>query len=105
MTDDMLAFEIRSRGGSDSWDQGAAGSILSKELFGESLQTTPRRAIYLLSGVLREIPTALLGTGIKPIVILTDGTKKERATVEGQPLIMDNGTLRTLNASTETLLI
>jgi len=45
-----------------------------------------------------------LGTGLKFLVILADGTIKERSTVEGTPLIMDNGVIRTL-ASGEGLQI
>ena len=63
---------------------------------------TPRRALYLAAGVLGQIPTGLLGTGLKPVVILS-GELKERAASEGTPVILDAGLLRCLNAASESL--
>ena len=67
-----------------------------------AVSLTPRRALYLAAGALGEIPTALLGTGKKPIVILS-GELKERAASEGIPVILDAGVLRCLNAASESL--
>lgn len=100
MADQLTAFERYPRGGSDFWDT-PAGAIAISEVF-EVSTLIPRRAIILMSGQLQEIPTALLGTGKLPIVILSDGTLKERQTVEGTPIVIDSGLLRQLN-STESL--
>lgn len=60
------------------------------------------RGLMLLSGNIQMVPTGSLGTGIKPLVIMTSGEIKERATSEGSPLTVENGNLRTLDPS-ETL--
>lgn len=67
---------------------------------------TPVRAIVVTSGSLGEVTDAQLGTGKKPVVVY-QGDLKERATIEGEPVVMSGGqgTLRTLNAASEELLI
>lgn len=68
------------------------------------VSVTPRPALVLISGLLQEVPAALLGTGKLPIVVMPNGTIRERQTTEGIPLILMSGVLRQLNA-TETLQI
>jgi hypothetical protein len=60
------------------------------------------RGLMLFSGNIQMVPTGSLGTGIKPLVIMTSGELKERATSEGTPITIENGSLRTLSPS-ETL--
>lgn len=62
---------------------------------------TPRRALTLQGGSLRQVVAAELGTGLAPAVLL-GGAIKVRASAEGQPLVLVGGQLRTL-ASGETL--
>ena len=64
---------------------------------------TSIRALIVISGVLRQITDAEVGTGKKPVVLL-DGTLKERTASEGLPIVYDAGDLRTI-ASGEILLI
>lgn len=64
------------------------------------------RALLFKLGLIQQIADAELGTGKKPLVLLSDGTIKERAASEGQPLVYDAtiGGLRTI-ASNEILQI
>ncbi len=64
------------------------------------------RAMLQKLGIISQIADAELGTGKKPLVLLSDGTIKERAASEGQPLVYDAtiGGLRTI-ASNEILQI
>jgi hypothetical protein len=68
----------------------------------QGFPTGPRRGLMLLNGNIQMVPTGSLGTGIKPLVIMTSGEIKERATSEGAPLTVEEGNLRTLSPS-ETL--
>jgi hypothetical protein len=60
-----------------------------------------RRALTIINGVKRQLQTAQLGTGLKPLVLL-NGMLKLRSTTEGIPVVFANGQYRTL-ASSETL--
>jgi hypothetical protein len=71
--------------------------------FPVSSSSSSRRALILALGQLKEVPDNLLGTGLKPLV-LVQGQVQERVASEGTPLILDQGQLRTL-AANETLLI
>lgn len=53
------------------------------------------RALILNNGYLAQITDGLIGTGLKPLVLL-DGRIKERETTEGEPLVMVNGVLCTM---------
>lgn len=65
----------------------------------------PRRAMVLIDGRLRILPTGQEGLGLRPIVLMPDGTVRQRATTEGMPLIWKNNYLYTLNNATEQLVI
>ena len=67
------------------------------------ISLTLKRAIVLYSGILSQLLTADIGTGKKPIVVMTDGTLKQRSTSEGSAIILDAGVLRVLDTSTEEL--
>lgn len=63
-----------------------------------------RRAIVIgTSGGLRQIADSEIGTGLKPVVLMADGSVRQRAAAEGSPMVLVGGTLRTL-APGETLL-
>lgn len=63
-----------------------------------------RRALILRSSALAQILDSEIGTSLKPIVLLA-GVLKQRATVEGIPVVMGaDGNLRTLESG-ETLLL
>lgn len=64
-----------------------------------------RRALYWAGSGFAQITDALVGTGKKPFVILSDGSIKERVLSEGTPIIWDSSVLRALQGSTETLVI
>lgn len=61
------------------------------------------RAIILQNGSIYVLPTGQEGTGKKPIV-LHEGTLRERLWVEGIPVVLENGDLRTVEPH-ETLVI
>lgn len=65
---------------------------------------TPRRALFWDGANLREVTDALLGTGKKPIVLLS-GALKERAVSEGVAVVIVNGSLRCIDPATEVLLV
>lgn len=50
------------------------------------------RAIVLVSGVLLQVTDAMLGTGLKPVV-LNSGVLQERAASEGTPMVLVGGAL------------
>jgi hypothetical protein len=53
----------------------------------------------------RQILDAELGTGLRPVVLMSDGTLRVRATTEGTPIVLGaDMRVRTLAAG-ETLLI
>lgn len=60
------------------------------------------RALVMVSGSLRQITDVELGT-LKPVV-LYNGEIRRQATTEGVPLVLVNGSLRTLAAG-DTLII
>lgn len=94
-------FDAATLGGTDakvSWVQLEIPAGVS----GGSL--IPRRALWLDAGALRQISDALIGTGKKPVVILS-GVLRERSTTEGVPVIIDGGSLHCLDGATEELLI
>ena len=64
---------------------------------------TPVRALVLINGAIRQITDAQIGTGLRPLVIMSDGKLKERSESEGVPLIISAGFIRCMNTSTETL--
>ena len=66
---------------------------------------TYRRAILWNGSIYIEITDDLVGTGLKPLVLLDDGTIKERSASEGTPVILIDGILKTLNTATEQLKI
>lgn len=61
------------------------------------------RAVILVAGNKQQITDVQIGTGQKPLVLF-DGSLRIRATVEGVPVVYENGYLRTIAAG-ETLLI
>ena len=71
---------------------------------GSGVALTPRRALYWDGSLIREITDGLIGSGKKPIVLL-NGRLRERAASEGIPVIVQNGQLRCLDSSTESLMI
>lgn len=99
MADQLTGFEMYPRGGSDFWDT-PAGAIAVKEILPiTSPSLTPRRALILIAGQMQEVPTAMLGTGKLPIVLMSDGTVRERQTTEGTPLVLVSGVLRQILSS------
>lgn len=64
---------------------------------------TMLRAVVLSNGTIYELPNGQEGTGKKPLV-LHEGTLRERLWVEGTPVVLDAGSLRTLTPD-ETLVI
>jgi hypothetical protein len=67
--------------------------------------TIYRRALILSGGRVRQILNAELGTGLRPVVLMSDGTLRVRATTEGTPIVLGTDMrVRTLAAG-ETLLI
>ncbi len=63
----------------------------------------PARALYWTGTEIAEVTDALIGTGLKAIVLL-DGVIKERAASEGVPLILLNGELFVLTAGYELII-
>jgi hypothetical protein len=61
------------------------------------------RSIVLLNGVMSMLPVGQEDTGLKPLVLMADGTIKQRATTEGTPLTFSDGYVRTVGAG-ETLI-
>lgn len=53
------------------------------------------RALILLDGELNEVPDKLVGSGVKPLVLL-EGLLKERVDAEGLPVVLIEGGLQTL---------
>ena len=64
---------------------------------------TPARALYWTGNSIAEVTDALVGTGLKAIVLL-NGVIKERSTTEGDPLILLNGELFVLPAGYELII-
>lgn len=62
------------------------------------------RALVLSNGAIREILSAELGTGLKPIVMMSDGQMKQRLSTEGVAIVSILGVLNQL-PTTATLLI
>jgi hypothetical protein len=102
MSDLLTSSERYPRGGSDFWDTPAAALVLDEFFPASDPELTPRRALIWLSDLIQEVPTAMLGTGKLPIVLMPDGTLKQRQTSEGVPLVLVSGVLRQIN-SLETL--
>lgn len=65
----------------------------------------PHRALIFSVGRLRQLPAGQEGQGARPVVLMADGTLRQRQTTEGSPVILDGGQLRTLNAATEQLVV
>ncbi len=64
---------------------------------------TPYRALVIINGRISEITDDLIGTGLKPLVLL-DGQVRERVDTEGTPLILINGLFYTLPQGSTLLL-
>jgi hypothetical protein len=64
-----------------------------------------RRALILSGGRVRQILDAELGTGLRPVVLMSDGTLRVRATTEGTPIVLGTDMRRRTLAAGETLLI
>lgn len=70
-----------------------AGGWFSEEMLSPPDQGgASYRAIVLVGGVLRQVTDALLGTGMKPVV-LDSGVLKERSASEGTPMVLVGGAL------------
>jgi hypothetical protein len=64
-----------------------------------------RRALIVSSGRVRQILDAELGTGLKPVVLMSDGTVRVRETTEGVPVVLDdNMRMKTLGPGEQLLI-
>jgi hypothetical protein len=74
-----------------------------RRVFVPGVQVSTQRALIMIGGQVQQIVDALVGSNQKPLVMY-QGYIRERTTIEGTPLILENGRLRTLNPN-EALLI
>ena len=93
----MTTWYSRNPAGAGFWKSGDPLSMGGVSL--------AQRALYWNGLCVAQITDALIGTGKKPIVLMLDGTLRERVASEGTPLILVNSKRMLLNTSTETLLV
>jgi len=76
----------------------APANLLSQVLPLMGAGATPRRALIMVNGQITQVVDALVGTNQKPLVLYL-GAVRQRVASEGVPLILVNGTIRTLAAN------
>lgn len=65
--------------------------------------STSIRALVMVNNLITQITDALVGTGLKPLV-LVNGVIQQRVASEGIPIVYDGNKMRTMSG-TETLII